>query len=69
MNHVKVKSSNIDSIAYSEPERKMEVKFKGGKTYEYTDVPPEVHAELLNSSSPGSHFAAHIKPYFRGTKP
>jgi hypothetical protein len=68
MRHIAVKSSNVASIAYDEPSHNMQVKFKNGSTYQYPNVPPEVHAKFLNASSPGSHFAAHIKPYFTGKK-
>lgn len=68
MRHVNVTSSNVASIGYDEPTRKMEVKFKGGSTYEYDNVPPEVHAKFLNASSAGGHFAAHVRPYFAGKK-
>ena len=68
MNHVAVKSTNIASIGYDYSLLNMEVKFKGGALYRYDNVPPEVHAKFLNASSPDSHFAAHIKPYFSGSK-
>lgn len=68
MNHVTVASSNVATIGYDKPTRKMQVKFKSGATYEYENVPPEVHAKFLNAPSPGAHFAKHVRPSFTGKK-
>lgn len=68
MNHVTVASSNVASIGYDEPSRKMQVRFKNGGLYEYDKVSPEVHAKLLNAPSPGTHFAKHVRPHFAGRK-
>ena len=54
MNHVKVKSSNIESIAHDGAET-MHVTFKGGATYEYKGVTVEGHTKLMNAASPNGH--------------
>jgi len=53
----KVKSSNIDSIAYSPAKSLMLVRFRDGAIYEYADVPAEKHTALMAAPSIGRHLA------------
>lgn len=64
--HVKVESSNIESVAYGDGV--LEVKFKSGSTHRYDGVPPDAHAALMAAPSKGAHFAKHIRPKFKSTK-
>ncbi len=68
MKHIKVFSSNLESIAYDLESKTLEVQFKGGSRYQYENVPPGTYAGLLNSASKGSFFAQHIKNNFRTRK-
>lgn len=67
MQHVKVDSSNIESIGYDPEARVCEVLFRNGGHYAYQDVPPEAHAEFMASDSKGKHHHRFIKA-FRAVK-
>lgn len=60
-----VVSSNIESIGYDAGSQTLAVKFKGDRPpYHYSGVPPDAHADLMASPSPGSHHAKNIKGKF-----
>jgi KTSC domain len=67
MDHLKVKSSNIDSIGYDPATEEMEVRFlphkdgEPGRAYSYAAVPYDKYREFLNAPSVGSHFAVHVR--------
>jgi hypothetical protein len=65
MNRERVTSSNIASIGYDPVTNTLEVEFKNGTVYQYSDVPASVHSGLMAASSHGSYFNARIKkgPY------
>lgn len=64
----KVKSSNIDSIAFAPGDNGkgvLMVKFKGRPTvYSYTGVPQENYDAMMAAESMGSYFAQFIRPVF-----
>ena len=67
MNHHTIAgSSAIARIGYDEKAREMEIHFKSGKIYQYSDVDPEDHSALLSAESVGRHFGAHIRPKYEG---
>ncbi|WP_330294189.1 KTSC domain-containing protein [Streptomyces sp. NBC_00503] len=59
--HEPVRSSNVRSVGYSQAERVLEVAFHNGGLYRYEDVPADVHAALMASSSKGGFLAQFIK--------
>lgn len=61
MNRIPVQSSNIQSIGYDSESCVLEVAFLSGGLYQYDGVPAYVFEELMNASSHGKYFAAHIK--------
>lgn len=68
-----VESSNIGAIGYDPDTLTMHIEFRGknGKPprlYEYQGVSPVQHAALLKADSVGSHFHAHIRNRFTGTR-
>lgn len=63
-----VKSSNIESVGYDDITKRLDVKFKGGKTFCYADVTRDEHAQLMAADSVGKHFSAFIKPIKACTK-
>jgi len=65
MNRQPVSSSNVAEIGYDENQRIMEVLFQSGTIYQYFDVPPQIYAELMQSSSVGSYLNSNIKGNFR----
>ena len=61
------KSSNVKAIGYDPESKKMRVAFKGkdgDNVYEYDDVPPHEHANMLSAESAGSYFAKNIRGKF-----
>lgn len=63
MEHIPVKSSNIESVGYDPDTRVMEVAFKSSGKYRYTDVSPEKHAAFVGADSAGKYFHQHIRPH------
>ena len=60
-----VSSSNVSEVGYDEGSRTLEVLFANGSTYQYFDVPPQIHAELMRTGSIGQYLNANIKGNFR----
>ncbi len=56
-------SGIIDAMGHDAQSRTLRVKFKGGRTYDYSDVSPEMFSLLQGASSVGSHLHKHIKPH------
>ena len=63
-----VQSSNIDAVGYDPDTREMRIQFKGTGTYAFRGISAEQHRALVNAQSVGGHFAAHIRPRFKGKK-
>ncbi len=61
-----VKSSNIDAIGHENGT--LTIRFKGGGTYDYPDVPAELHDKFVNAESCGKFFQEHIRGKFTGKK-
>jgi hypothetical protein len=57
-----VSSSNISSIGHDPRHNVLEVEFRSGRVFQYSDVNPDEHAALMGAKSIGSHFANLIKP-------
>lgn len=58
MTRTPVNSSTIESIGYDPATQTLEVDFKGSGIYEYFGISPELHKDLMESSSKGTflHF-------------
>ena len=66
---IKVESSNLLEIGYSEKKARLYVRFRdGGLLYFYDPVPPIVWLGLLHSVSEGRYLATQIVPFFRYTR-
>jgi len=71
MQRTKVVSSQIEAIGYSTATKVLEVEFKPtrnkpdqpGSIYQYRNVPPQLHDELMKAESVGSYFIKQIKPF------
>ena len=61
MNRTPVTSTDITSIGYDPQTRTLEIEFRTGAVYRYTEVPPEEHAGLMASPSKGNYHAIHIR--------
>jgi hypothetical protein len=60
MERQSVESSMLREVGYDPETLTLEVEFTSGQVYEYHDVPPEVHADLLRAESLGQYFRANI---------
>lgn len=65
MQRVSVTSSNVSEIGYDEDRRILEVLFLNGSLYQYFDVPPQVHNELMSAGSIGQYLNSNIKGTYR----
>ncbi len=68
MDRQRVTSSNIFAVGYDASDGTLEVEFHDGSIYQYSAVPSSVYRGLLDATSKGSYFHAHIRttyPYRR----
>lgn len=65
MNMIPVSSSDIASIGYEGTT--MYIRFHSGGLYAYHNVPLSVYTGLMNASSHGQYFHAHIKGRYGDT--
>ena len=56
-----VSSSNILSVGYDPETKILEVEFRGGAVWQYSDVEENVYEEFISSSSVGKYFSANIR--------
>lgn len=61
MERQSVSSSNLAAIGYDAENEILEVEFNHGGIYQYDGVPANVHEKLMNASSHGTYFSAHIR--------
>jgi len=62
-----IKSSNIQAVGYVPKTSTLTVQFKGGKTYNYADVPEKIYNQFKSADSPGNFFHVNIKGVFQST--
>lgn len=62
----KVKSSNLDSIGYSEDLALLRIRFRNGKLYEYQKVPKKIFNGLKNATSKGKFADKYIYHIYKG---
>ncbi len=65
MERIPVDSSNINSIGYDQESMTLEVEFANGNIYQYFDVPPRVHENLMKADSKGKFLHSQIKGVYR----
>jgi hypothetical protein len=61
MNFEYFDSSALEQIGYDDIAMELYVVFKGGKTCIYSQVPPDVHKDFINSGSKGTFLHEVIK--------
>lgn len=59
MNRAPVQSSNLKSVGYHEGT--LEIEFVTGRVYDYYDVSPLIHGQLMAAESAGKYFVEHIR--------
>lgn len=66
MNWISVDSSNLSMIRYDDETNTLEVEFRGGRVYQYFDVPQPLFEGLRDATeSHGKYLNAHIKGHYR----
>lgn len=68
MKRVFVDSTSIASVGYDPATHTLEVEFGDGDVYQYLNVPPIVHRDLMNAASKGYYFAHFIKSAYKCVK-
>lgn len=66
MNRIKVSSSKINSVGYSEGV--LEVEFKNKSIYQYKNVPEFLFAQLLRANSKGRFLKEYIEKRYNYRK-
>ncbi len=61
MRRIPVSSSNLVSVGYDSDSRILEVEFRQGAVYQYSNVPASIHDGLMDAASHGSYFHDHIR--------
>lgn len=59
-----VQSSNIRSVGYDDQQNLLEIEFVSGGIYQYSGVPNDIYAGLMEAPSHGKFFAQFIKDRF-----
>lgn len=68
MEHIAVQSKDIAIIGYDKNTRSLEVAFRSGGVYTYTDVAEDVFRSFVNAPSKGTFFASQIKDKYSSAK-
>lgn len=68
MERIFVSSSNLSSVGYDPTSRMLEVQFRNGSIYRYTNVPYSVHQGLMNAPSKGRYLDRMVKGVYRFTR-
>lgn len=65
MNWIPVTSSSLINVRYDETSQTLEIEFKGGRIYQYFDVPIQIFEGLIHADSKGTFFHSNIKGHYR----
>jgi XTP/dITP diphosphohydrolase len=68
MHRIPVDSSDIISIGYDAENRLLEVEFHEGRIYQYRNVEPDIHEQLMRADSHGQYFDTFIRSRYRYDK-
>jgi len=64
MQAIRVDSRLLTWVTYFPDQRRLQLQFRSGEVYDYSEVPPEICRELLASESKGGYFNRHIRNRF-----
>ena len=64
MERTAVQSKDLSIVGYDAKKQELEVTFKGGGVYVYSNVPEVVYQALMLAESHGLYFNQHIKDKF-----
>lgn len=65
---IKVKSTHLDGVGYDKETKVLEVKFKNGDTYHYSNIDQNTYDSLMAAKSIGKHFTTSIAKKHTGKK-
>ena len=65
MEMIRVNSDAISAVGYDPVSRRMKVKFKQGKTYDFCNVPERIFNGLLSAGSKGAYYNDHIRDRYQ----
>lgn len=65
MKRIAIISEVLKSVGYDETTGTLEVEFKNGGVYEYSDVPADEYSALMLAPSKGTYFGDHIRDAHR----
>ena len=58
----------LEAAAHDPPQALLQLSFRNGTSYQYSDVPAEVYDQLLLAESKGKYFNLHIRNRYAFTK-
>ena len=58
----------LEAAAYDGSQALLQLSFRNGTSYRYSDVPAEVYDQLLLAESKGKYFNLHIRNRYAYTK-
>jgi len=68
MLRVNLQSTSLNAATFQEQSAFLELEFRNGAIYRYSDVPAQVYRELLRAESKGRYFNQHVRNRFSYTK-
>jgi KTSC domain len=61
-------SSHIAAVGYDPSKKTLRIRFKIGSVFDYHDVPPQVHSDLVSAKSAGKFFHRQIRNNYKWDK-
>jgi hypothetical protein len=65
---VDLQSTSLKAATFQEQSALLELQFRNGTIYRYSDVPARVYEELLRAESKGQYFNQHIRNRYHYAK-
>jgi len=63
-----VESTTMRSVGYDQTNQVLEVEFQSGAIYQYLDVRPAIHKELVDAESKGRYFNREIRDIYTSVR-
>jgi hypothetical protein len=63
-----VESTTMRSVGYDQTNQVLEVEFQSGAIYQYLDVRPAIHKELMDAESKGRFFNLEIRDIYTSVR-
>lgn len=59
-----VKSRILRTVGYDSTAKSLEIEFQNGLVYQFSDVPPKIFKDLMNSEVIGKYFTDKVRTKF-----